>query len=395
MKILHCDEMFHPHFGYQINVLAKFQANLGHEIIILTSDKIEEHPTFSDFATKTNIDEADELYSKQYGVKIIRFPIFGVFSGRVIYRFGFIEKIIELNPDLIFCHTNDTLSAIQIILNAKRIGKPIVFDNHMLSMASMNPLSSFFKLFYRTFITPIIVKNKWIVIRTQDDDYVNKYYKIPKELSPFISFGTDTLIFYKDETNRKKFRKENEISEYAFVVLYAGKINKQKGARLLANALTQRFNTEKEVVFLVIGSISREDKEEIERLFKESENRIVRFPTQKYTDLPKFYQTADICMFPKQCSLSFYDAQACGLPVIVEENNINLSRIQNNNGVSFKSGDMLDFRLKIEEMINKDEAEINQMRSNSIDYIEKNFSYDVIVKRYLEIIENEFERFQN
>lgn len=46
MKILHWDEMFHPSFGYQINVLTKFQVAQGHDVTIFSSDKIEEHPTF-------------------------------------------------------------------------------------------------------------------------------------------------------------------------------------------------------------------------------------------------------------------------------------------------------------------------------------------------------------
>jgi len=46
----------------------------------------------------------------------------------------------------------------------------------------------------------------------------------------------------------------------------------------------------------------------VEDTFRRSENRVIRFPTQKYTELPRFYQVADLAVFPKQCSLSFYDA---------------------------------------------------------------------------------------
>ena len=72
MKIVHIEDFFHPDAGYQINVLAKYQANAGHEVIILTSeiDKIPDFLTI--FFGKDNIEQKDREYESKYGVKIIR-----------------------------------------------------------------------------------------------------------------------------------------------------------------------------------------------------------------------------------------------------------------------------------------------------------------------------------
>lgn len=393
MRILHWDEMFHPSFGYQINVLPKYQAKQGHEVIILTSDKINEHPTFASFGNKENINQEDKLFSKEYGIKIIRLPIYKVISGRVIYKKGYINRIRELNPDVIMCHFNDTLSSIRIAQKYKSVNSPIVFDNHMLRMASKNPLSPLFRLYFRIFVTPIIKKNKWIVIRTQNDNYVNKYLGIPKDQTPFISFGSDTTLFYPDPIVKSNFRKKHKIKDDDFVVVYTGKLNEGKGGLLLAKAFEKKLDKEKNIAFIVVGNANGEYEKEVERLFKKSENRIIRFPTQKYIDLPQFYQSADLSVFPKQCSLSFYDAQACGLPVISEDNKVNIDRLKYDNGLNFKANSIEDFRAKIQKILKMPNKEYQKMRLKAYQFVKNNYDYKEIAKQYTEILEKEYKRF--
>ena len=394
MKILHWDEMFHPSFGYQINLLAKFQARQGHEVIIMTSDQIDKHPTFAGFMNCENIEEEDKIYSNKYNVKIIRLPIHKVISGRVIYKKGYIDKIKDINPDVIMCHTNDTLSAIRIAQKHKYIAKPIVFDNHMLEMASKNPFSKLFRIYFKYFITPIIKKNKWIVIRTQNDEYVNKCLGIPREQTPFISFGSDTTIFKPDESTRNMFREKYSISEDDFVVVYAGKLDEQKGGKLLGEVFKKKFDTKRRIVLIVVGNTSGDYGKEVDELFSKSENLILRFHTQKYTELNKFYQASDLSVFPKQCSLSFYDAQACGLPVISEDNNINIDRLKYENGFNFKSGDIKDFRHKILRCVEMKRDDYRKMSNNAIEFIKNNYDYKYIAKQYTEILLKEIKRFK-
>jgi len=393
MRILHWEEMFHPSFGYQVNVLAKFQAKQGHEVIILSSENIEKHPLFAGFENTNNIEKEDELYSKKYGVTIIRLPIHKVVSSRVIYKKGYIEKIKALKPDVIMCHYNDTLSSMTIIKKYKSINIPIVFDSHMLEMASRNPLRNLFRFYYKNFITPIIIKNNWTVIRTQDDDYVNRCLGIPEDQTPFISFGTDTSIFFPDNEVKLRFRNKYRISSDDFVIVYTGKLDEAKGGKLLANAFIEKFDVKKNIVLIVVGNTKGDDYgNKVEELFSKSRNRIIRFPTQKYTDLPQFYQAADLSVFPKQCSLSFYDAQACGLPVIAEDNNINIDRLKHGNGFTFKAGDFKDFREKIIKCVEMNISQFNLMKENAYKYVKDNYDYDNIAKQYTDILYNEYNK---
>ena len=264
----------------------------------------------------------------------------------------------------------------------------------MLEMASRNPLRSLFRSYYRNFITPIIVC-WWTVIRTQDDNYVNRCLGIPEDQTPFISFGTDTSIFFPDNEVKLRFRNKYGISSDDFVVVYTGKLGEAKGGKLLAKAFIEEFNVNKKIVLIVVGNTKGDDYgNEVEELFSKSKNRIIRFPTQKYTDLPQFYQAADLSVFPKQCSLSFYDAQACGLPVIAEDNNINIDRLKHGNGFTFKAGDINDFREKILKCVDMDETEFKQMKKNAYNYVRDNYDYKNIAEQYTNILVNEYKKYQ-
>ena len=85
MKIVHIEDYFHPEAGYQINIVPKYMAQMGHEVTVITSemDKIPEHLT--SFFGRDNIEYYDRLYTEKYGVKIVRIPLKGFVSGRAIF----------------------------------------------------------------------------------------------------------------------------------------------------------------------------------------------------------------------------------------------------------------------------------------------------------------------
>ncbi|PGX10514.1 glycosyltransferase family 4 protein [Bacillus sp. AFS033286] len=391
MKIVHIEDFFHPDAGYQINILPKYQVKQGHEVAIITSE-IEKVPEgLTNFFGKDNIEECDKKYMEKTGVKIYRLPIYKFVSGRAIFKLGLEKFVNALNPDILYVHGNDTAVGILYSLKAHKLSYPVVFDSHMLDMASKNPFNKIFRLFYKKFITPIIKKEGLIVIRTQDDDYVERCLGIPILQSPWISVGSDTMQFSSNKINRTKFREEYNISENEFIVVYTGKLDPSKGGKFLAEVFKEKFDLPngKEVVLVVVGNSTSDDYgKEMDGIFNSSENRILRFPTQKYMELAKFYQLGDLSVFPKQCSLSFYDAQACGLPVVSEDNNINVERLKYNNGCNFIAGNLVDFREKIISFAEMDPEKYNEVSRNAVVYVQRNYDYEEIAMKYTDVLQN-------
>lgn len=386
MVIVNIEDFFHPNAGYQINILSKYLTKFGHKVYIVTSE-LDLIPDFlTSFFGKNNIDELDRKFEKNTGVKIIRLPVLKYISGRVIFKKNLISVIKKINPDIIYAHGNDTFNGINLIVNYKKNGIPLITDNHMLEMASKNPFNKIFRLFYRLFIKPIILKHNIKVIKTQKDDYVNRCLGIPNNLTPWISYGSDTMLFHPNLIVKQNFRKEYDILKDELVFVYTGKLDESKGGLLLANAIKNKIFAKKRPIFVIVGNAIGEYGKKVENLLSTSENRVIRFPTQHYEKLSYFYQIADIALFPKQCSLSFYDAQACGCPVLSENNNINIDRNSHNNGWTFEQNDVYDFIMKIRMICDMPDQLLDEVSNNALNFIKCNYNYEDKAREYEDII---------
>lgn len=392
MKIVQIEDFFHPDAGYKINILSKYFARMGHETVIITAE-LDKIPDFLvSFFGRDNIEERDREYEWRYGVKIIRRPIRAYVSGRAIFKDNLARLVNSLHPDVLYVHGNDTAAGMWILRHLKAFDCPIVMDNHMVEMASQNPLRKLYRAYYRSFITPIIIKNRIPVIRAMNDDYVERCLGVPLSLAPWISYGSDMLLFHPDKAAGAKFREANGISRDAFVVLFAGKFDESKGGMLLAELTCREIKTDREIVYLMIGNATGEYGAAVEKRFKDSRYRIIRLPTQKYCDLAGFYQAADVGLIAKQASLNFFDMEACGVPVLSEDNNLNRDRTPCGNGWLFRPDDADDFAAKLEHIVNMNSAELEKASENAYNYVKEKYDYYKKALEYMDIIQKVYDR---
>ena len=392
MKIVQLEDFFHPDAGYKINILSKYFARMGHETVILTAELDRMPDYLTSFFGRDNIAARDREYSERYGVQIIRRPIRAYVSGRAIFKDNLARLVNSLHPDVLYVHGNDTAAGMWILRHLKAFDCPIVMDNHMVEMASQNPLRKLYRAYYRSFITPIIIKNRIPVIRAMNDDYVERCLGVPLSLAPWISYGSDMLLFHPDKAAGAKFREANGISRDAFVVLFAGKFDESKGGMLLAELTCREIKTDREIVYLMIGNATGEYGAAVEKRFKDSRYRIIRLPTQKYCDLAGFYQAADVGLIAKQASLNFFDMEACGVPVLSEDNNLNRDRTPCGNGWLFRPDDADDFAARLEHIVNMDSAELEKASENAYNYVKEKYDYYKKALEYMDIIQKVYDR---
>ena len=387
LKIAYICDFFHPYAGYQTNIISKYWTKFGHEVYVITSEMSKMPRSLVKFFGIDEIEVKDRWFREKYGVEVIRIPLIAYLSGRSIYKSNIYKVLERIDPDVVFVNGNDSLIAIQLIKNYSKFKFGLVTDSHMLEMASKNCFNKIFRMYYRHFITPKILKYNIPVIRTQDDNYVDECLGIPIEKCPWISFGTDMMLFKPNKNVKEKFRKEHNMDDKTFIVLYAGKIIESKGANILAKAMQKVIATKREVVFLIVGTTEGEYGAYIENEFMKSKYRIIRLHTQKYFELPTVYQSADIAIYPKQCSMSFFDVQACGLPVIFEDNNINIARSRYQNAMTYKTGDIKDFCDKIALFANMSKKEYEKYSMNAIKLIKCEYDYAIKAKEYIPYLE--------
>ena len=386
MKFLHVEDFFHPDAGYQLNLLARLQVKQGHEVVIIASEMQNVPNYLKSFFGDIDIEKKDKSYFVNTGVKIIRCPSFFWFSGRAFLKNKIFKLIKSIKPDVVFIHGESTLTAIRLLLKYKSINLPFVLDSHMLEMASLNKFRNVFRFFYRTFITPIILENSIPLIRVVDSDFVEKHFKIPLQKTNLLSFGTDVEFFKPNQLLKDTYRMEMGFKKNDFIVLYAGKLNEDKGGLFLSRAIKEKFNSER-IKFVIVGNTVLDNYgEKVEKIFLNSENKIYRFPTQPYSNLVKFYQIADISVYPKQCSMSYFEAQSCGLPVLLEKNEINIDRVSNKKGLLFESNSIREFRNTISYFHNLNDTEMKVYKKSARENILLNFNYNPIAKSFTDVM---------
>jgi glycosyltransferase involved in cell wall biosynthesis len=388
MKIVHIEDFLHPDAGYQLNTLAPLQVDQGHDVTIITGELDKMPSDLMEFFGRDNIPQRDAIFSAETGVKIIRIPLVGFYSGRALFYPRIFKMVSALRPDVVFIHGEDTLTGMVFIRLSKWLRYPLVLDCHMVEMASINRFREYFRRFYKTFITPVIMKENIPLIRVMDSDYVEKCLGIPLECTTFVSFGTDTRLFSPNAAMRRTMREKLGFAQDAFIVLYAGKLDETKGGMILARALALKFPEAlgRPIEFLVIGKTNGDYGRNVEEMLSKSENKVIRLPTAKFRELARYYQLVDLALFPRQCSMSFFEVQSCGVPVLFEENEINCQRCVDENAYLFEPGNAEDLRAKITMLAATDPSDYDRFRANSRQFIVNNFDYIPIAQQFTDIL---------
>ncbi len=397
MRIIHIEDFIQPDAGYQVNILTKLQVEQGHEVHIVTSSLDKSPPHLANFFGIDNIAHRDLEFQRRTGVKIHRQKAIACVSSRAVYYPSVFKIVDDLNPDVIYVHGEDTLIGMQFIIRSLWQKYPMILDCHMLEMASVNRFKYLFRLFFKNIIAPIIIRKNIPLIRTVDTDYVDKCLGIPLSHTDLLSFGSDITLFAPNKNRYDKFRFENSINENDLLVVYAGKLDEHKGGLFLAESIKEKINITGggEVIFLIIGTTSGAYGEKVNALLSISENKILRLETLPYYELAQYYQVADVAIFPRQCSLSYFDVQAVGIPVIMEDNEINLKRAENGSCFLFPQDDSKSFRKKIIDFSAIDKNKLEELKMRSRDHIINNFNYVVVAKEYTKVLERSIKDFHN
>ena len=391
-KILHVEAEYNPGLGYQVNLISKYMAKLGHEVIILSTELNVVRKHQKPYLDNYN-EQSDDEHFNETNVRIIRVPAIGIISDRHIWSFKAFKLIKKLEPDIIFLHDNDTLvSIIYLMFLIKKHQIPLITDSHMVALASKNKLSRLFQLTYRNFVTPIIKKNNIKVVRTVEDDFIFNVFNIPVELAPVISFGSDVDRFKPDELKKYLLRKKYGIPLENRVFIYTGKLSLDKQGLFLASALKDSFANNMHsagISFLIVSSVTGDYGEQVEKIFKNSRNHIIRIPFVRYKELADIILTADVAIIHYAASLIYFDYLATGLPVIWSDIEINRKRTDKRFVSLFSDLNQFSFREAIQSFIDMSNEELSFKSKLAREYVISNFSYEKITNQFLELMVKE------
>lgn len=321
MKIVHLIDYFQPKIGFQETYLAKYHHKMGHEVIVVTSDRYYPYPDFEKTFGKIlgkRIKKAGEF--QEEGITVHRLDSLELPNSTLIYLKGLENKLFKLKPDIVFCHGMLTITSYQVSKLKKIIGFKLIYDNHAAYFNThfKGFLKRTYKNIFQKIAVPVIKKNldNLFAIGNEEQEFIADIYGIRGENIPIIRLGVDTDLFKFNQSKRKENRLKLRVGENDILIVFSGKIHSGKKIGLLIKAITQLNN--KDIKLLLIGSGVKSYIDELKELGRSIE--LIMIDLVSPVQLAGYYAAADIACWPGDPSITMLEAMSCGLPLVVPDN---------------------------------------------------------------------------
>lgn len=154
--------------------------------------------------------------------------------------------------------------------------------------------------------------------------------------------GVDIARFRPDEQVRKRIRSELSISENQIVILFLGRLNKDKGMLDLAQAFSVVASCRENVCLLLVGAEEDVSYEQIKQICGQQVHKLRRI---LFTASPQYYMAAaDIFCLPSYregFGQVIIEAAACAIPVVATRiYGITDAVEEDKTGLLFQAGDI-------------------------------------------------------
>ncbi|MBI2654824.1 glycosyltransferase family 4 protein [Candidatus Woesearchaeota archaeon] len=204
-----------------------------------------------------------------------------------------------------------------------------------------------------------------------------------KNKAIIIPMGVDTQLFKKNDKLKISKYKNNKI------ILFAGRLNEQKGAEYLIKAMAIVNKRIKNAKLLVIGE--GEHKKELQKIaYSLNIDNIEFLGPINQRGLADYYNTADVFVLPSVTSrigtesqgLVLLEAMSCGTPVIGTNTGGIPSIVKNNQtGILVNERNENELSNAITKIMS-DRKLLQKLSTNGIKFVKNNYSWDIVAKKF-------------
>ena len=230
MRILQIIDYFQPKLGYQETYLTKKLIKLGHEVMVITSDRYCLFPNYD--STVKNIlglrVKKPGIFIED-GIKVKRLPVLFEFR-HWIYLKGLKKAVKDFNPDAIHAHNLYSFTAYRVS-KIKDKNTKLIVDSHLaqhnFDMKSLikRIILNLFKIIF----LPSIVKNSNYIIGVSEGakSVLQHHFGVKKQIY-IVPLCAETDIFKKNKKDRDRMRKYFGLKEDDILFIHVGKLTPDK-----------------------------------------------------------------------------------------------------------------------------------------------------------------------
>jgi glycosyltransferase involved in cell wall biosynthesis len=392
MKIVHVMNWYVPGMGYQENYLPSEQKKLGVDVEIITSDRVPEYRGYE--RSVGNIIGERRIGAgvfEENNVKIHRLPsLFEIeLNGQIVLK-GLTKKLKQIKPDIVQAHGAFSPVTLQVIILSKSLNYNVFVDDHShknnfhINTLSKRIYLSLTKIFYHFYEERVCY---WMPVTHSSGQILQSILKIPDEKIALLPLGANTFQFKKSMKLRKSGRSECNIKDDSLVIISSGKFDESKDIHFLIKAFEKIVEKYPNVFLLLLGDGPEEYMTKLTNMVNSSGlNKNVIFKNfVKNSELPKYYNTADIGIWPGDHSITVIEAVATGLPVIVPEGDYAYQiLIESKACICFERGNIDSLSMAMLELIENPNIRYI-LTENSSNLVDETLSWNKVAEKSISI----------
>lgn len=324
MKVVHFCPIYIDGWGYQDNLLPRYFKEAGHEVSVISLNKIPKHIS------------GRKKFNKRYnneGVEIIRIKTYLFLTFTLFLTKGLYRALKNQKPDILF-HHDVCLTSLLVCVFYKILHSDckLFVDNH----ADMinKPRSNVWFLVYYKFVLRTIGKlsspfvEKFYGVTLGRCDFLEQVFGVDKTKIKLLPIGADTISVESIKDNKLELRKEFNISFTDFIIISGGKMSVEKGTDLLIEAVNNLNKADPNIKLILFGQY--EEKIILDAI--ENSKCVIYFDWCDRIQTLKLLKLADVSVWPIHHTTLIEDSIACLTPIIVRKTRTT-EHLVNGNGI--------------------------------------------------------------
>ena len=394
MRILHITPYFQPGMGYQENYLPAAQKQLGHEVMLLTSDRYPPHPDYRETMRWT--EAARHVEPGRYfedGVAVLRLRARSEWRAHWwVYLPELWRAIGDYGPDIIQAHCLNGALTYQVLAgNVRRRLPLVVYDD--CNYFNKTPYSWTKRAWYQCLkfgAWPVLLRSVGRVLGMSDETcvYLERDLGVPRRKIVMHPYGADPAAFRRDAAAARDFRRRLRIPEDAVVIVNAGKITPVKDNHVLLRAFARVRRRSRRAYLVMAGNAPRAYRDALEAIIAGSGVA----PYVRWIDflphaaLPACYSLAEIGVWPGDWSCTVLEAAACGVALIQPDRLYTRFSSANDNSLLFERGNAEELARRILALV-EDEGLRRAMGRRSRELIQRRLNWEKLARDAVAIYE--------
>ncbi|OLE74420.1 hypothetical protein AUG19_08745 [archaeon 13_1_20CM_2_54_9] len=384
MRIVHVIGHYIPRLGYEENCLPEAQAKAGNEVVLVTSNRLP--PDFAQFSQqeKDSASDNDSPESGQGMVEVIRLPSTPSVSGIIVLN-GLGRTLRNLSPDVVHVHGALSLCAIQCLLYQKRTRYGLIVDDHSHSR-NVHIDTAYKRAYVRAAITAYRICDRsvgaFVPVTPAASVFLETQLGISRSRIRQGALGADPRVFMPSSSDRANCRMDLGLSPDDVLIVTTGKFSENKNLETLVQSFAQVSARHDHARLMLAGSGQSGFMNQLTRQIVDLDlaERVTVRRLIPHDALARFYNGADIGVWPGAHTITVLEAMSTGLPCVLPIEELGYkSVVESGACMGFKSDQINSLTASIEALIVSPELR-TKLSARARELIEQSLSWDRIAR---------------